>query len=119
MSGDVYWMLELQVQPGRERDLEALMAEMVGTTMANEPGTLNFEWSRSADGTLCHLHERYADSAAAMTHVAAFGEKYAPRFLEALKPVRFVVYGAPSQEVKDALAGFNPVYMQPAAGFRR
>jgi quinol monooxygenase YgiN len=119
MSDDVYWMLELEVQPGRERALEALMAEMVGATKAGEPGTLNYEWSMSADGKVCHLHERYTDSAALMTHVAAFGEKYAPRFLEALKPVRFVVYGAPTQEVKDALAGFNPVYMRAAAGFRR
>jgi quinol monooxygenase YgiN len=119
MSGDVYWVLELQVQPGREKDLKALMEEMVVATQADEPGTLNFEWSTSPDGKLCHLHERYVDSAAAMTHVAAFGERYAARFLEALKPVRFVVYGAPTQEVKDALAGFQPVYMQPARGFRR
>jgi hypothetical protein len=35
------------------------------------------------------------------------------------KPTRFVVYGSPSQEVKDALADFNPVYMQPAGGFSR
>jgi len=119
MDRNVYWMLELQVQPGRESDLKALTAEMVSATQSNEPGTLNYEWSTSADGTQCHLYERYADSAAAMLHLATFGERFAGRFLEALKPVRFVVYGAPTQELKDALAGFSPLYMQPAAGFSR
>jgi hypothetical protein len=44
-------------------------------------------------------------------HLGTFGEKFASRFLEVLKPVRFVVYGAPNAAVQDALAGFNPVYM--------
>ena len=34
--------------------------------------------------------------------------------LEVLKPVRFVVYGAPNQAVNKALAGFSPTYMKPA-----
>jgi hypothetical protein len=36
-----------------------------------------------------------------------------------LKPTRFVVYGTPSGEVKDAISEFNPVYMIPLGGFRR
>jgi len=42
-----------------------------------------------------------------------------PTGLEVLKPVRFVVYGAPSEAVKKALAGFGPTYMKPANGFSR
>jgi quinol monooxygenase YgiN len=112
-------MLELHVQPGREKDFRVLMEEMVGATQANESGTLNYEWSRSADGKVCHIYERYVDSAAVMTHLGTFGERFAGRFLELLKPVRFVVYGSPSTEVKDALAGFNPIYMQAVGGFSR
>ena len=119
MATDVSWMLELNVQRGREKDFTVLMNEMVTATRANEAGTLNYEWSTSADGCVCHIFERYVDSAAVMTHLATFGEKFAGRFLEVLKPVRFVVYGSPSQDVKDALAGFNPVYMQPVGGFSR
>jgi quinol monooxygenase YgiN len=119
MSSHVYWMLELDVHPGREDDFRALMAEMVSATQGNEPGTLNYEWATSADGTICHIYERYADSAAVMTHLATFGEQFAGRFLEVLKPTRFMVYGSPSAEVREALAGFEPVYMEPAAGFGR
>jgi quinol monooxygenase YgiN len=112
-------MLELDLQKGRESDFRALMAEMVAATQATEPGTLDYEWSLTTDGTRCHIFKRYADSAAVLAHLGTFGQRFAGRFLEALKPVRFVVYGSPSTAVQDALAGFSPVYMQPAGGFSR
>lgn len=52
-------------------------------------------------------------------HGATFGSRYAARFLDVLAPVRLVLYGSPSDEVKAALAPFNPVVMAPAAGFSR
>ena len=119
MSSHVFWMLELTVQPGKESDVRVLMQEMVDATRANEPGTLNYEWSTSTDGTVYHTYERYVDSAAVMTHLGTFGSRFAERFLAALQPTRFVVYGAPSAEVKEALAGLGPVYMETAAGFAR
>jgi hypothetical protein len=112
-------MLELSIQPGREQDFRALVEEMVGAARRDEAGTLDYEWSTSADGTVCHIFERYADSAAVLTHLTTFGERFAGRFLEILTPVRFVVYGSPSQEVKAALGGFGPVYMQHIGGFSR
>jgi quinol monooxygenase YgiN len=119
MNSHVCWMLEMQVREGRGDDFRALMAEMASATEANEPGTLDYEWSLSADGRTCHLWERYADSAAALVHGAAFGTRYAARFLDVLAPTRLTLYGSPSDEVKAALAPFNPVVMQPAAGFSR
>jgi quinol monooxygenase YgiN len=112
-------MLELQIQDGRSGDFDALAAEMAAATKANEPGTLDYEWHISSDGTLCHLFERYADSAAAMIHIATFGEKYAGRFFEILKPVGFTLYVSPSAVVNGALAGFNPTCMARFAGFSR
>ncbi|MBI3934036.1 MAG: antibiotic biosynthesis monooxygenase [Acidobacteria bacterium] len=119
MAAEVSWMLELNVLPGREEAFRVLMNEMVAATHANETGTLNYEWSTSPDGHVCHIFERYADSAAVLTHLATFGEKFAGRFLDILRPARMVVYGSPSQEVKDALAGFKAHYMQPVGGFSR
>ncbi len=119
MNGHVCWMLEMEVREGRESDFRTLMAEMAAATEANEPGTLDYEWSLSADGRTCHLWERYADSAAALVHGAAFGSKYAARFFDVLATTRLTLYGSPSDEVKAALAPFAPVLMQPAAGFSR
>lgn len=119
MNSHVCWMLEMQVREGREDDLRALMAEMAAATETNEPGTLDYEWSLSADGRQCHLWERYADSAAAMAHAATFGSRYAARFFDVLAPVRLVLYGSPSDEVRAALAPFSAFVMEPAAGFSR
>ena len=70
-------------------------------------------------GQVCHIYERFQDSAAVITHTQLFGANFAARFFEILKPTRFVIYGTPSVEVKDALAAVNPVYMPPLGGFRK
>lgn len=119
MSTHVAWMLNMQVLPGRLEALKSLMAEMAAATEANEPGTLDYEWSLSADGTACDLFERYTDSAAALTHMATFSEKYAERFLSVLAPQRLTLYGAPNDAVREGLAPSGAVYMAPAAGFSR
>src|SRR5215469_10545650 len=111
-------MLELNLNAGRETECRAFIDEM-SIAARSEPGTLDFEWSVSADGVGYHVFERYSDSAAVVTHLGAFGEKFAARFRDIFKCVRLVVYGAPNPEVKAALAGLNPIYMQPAGGFSR
>jgi hypothetical protein len=94
MTGHVYWVLEVTINPGRFEELKTLVA-------------------------VCHIYERYEDAAAAMTHMESFGAHFVARFMEVVRPTRLVVYGAPSAQLKDALAGLNPVYMAPFSGFRR
>jgi quinol monooxygenase YgiN len=119
MSDNVYWVLELTIKPGELDNFRALMKEMVEGTQSNEPNTLNYEWTISEDSQYCHIYERYADSAATMRHLRTFGEKFAERFMAALEPTRFTVYGNPNDEVKEALSGFGAVYMSQIGGFAR
>lgn len=119
MSENVYWVLELAINRGRFEDFKTLETEMVEATERNEMGTLSYEYTISDDREVCHIYERYQDSAAAMTHLETFGVKFATRFMDVLKPTRFVIYGSPSAQVKEALAGMNPVYMAPFKGFNR
>jgi len=119
MSEAIAWMLELDVRPGKLEELRALIDEMVAGTKQAEPGTLSYEWSLSSDGSRCHIYEKYADSPAALTHLGNFGERYAARFLGALAPTRLVVYGSPNDALKQAMAAFNPSYMDSVAGFTR
>jgi hypothetical protein len=93
------------------------MAEMVEATQRNEVGALNYQWAISDDRQVCHVYERYQDSAATVTHLESFGANFAVRFMEVVKPT--VVYGTPSAQVKEALAGLSPVYMAPFGGFSR
>jgi quinol monooxygenase YgiN len=119
MTENVYWLLELAINPDRFEDFKNLMAEMVEATQRNEAGALDYEWTISDDRQVCHLYERYQDSAAAMTHLESFGANFAARFIEAVESTRMVVYGTPSAQVKEALAVMSPVYMAPFGGFRR
>ena len=116
---NVSWLLEVEIQAGASENFEELMQEMVASTQVNELGTIGYEWSTNVDGTICHLHERYKDSAAVMTHLVSFGEKFAERFMKVCAPTRLVVYGSPSEEAKSALAAFNPSYMASGGGFTR
>jgi len=118
MTNNVYWVLEFAINPGRFNDLKTLMADQVEVTK-NEVGTLNYEWAISDDQQVCHVYERYQDSAAAVTHLKSFAANFAARFAKVGKFTRLVVYGGPSAQVKDALAGLSPVYMAPFGGFRR
>ena len=119
MTENVYWMLEITINPGRFEDLKTLMAEMVEATQKNEVGALNYEWAISDDRQVCHLYERYQDSAAAIIHLESFGEHFAARMVEVVKLTRCFVYGTPSAQLKDALAGLDPIYLAPFGGFRR
>ena len=119
MTDYVAWMFELEVRKGREADLRTLMHEMADATQANEPGTLMYEWSFADDGRTLHLYERYAGSAAALTHIHTFGTRFMTRFFDLLAPMRFTLYGTPSDEVQEALAASQPTILTQKAGFSR
>ncbi len=119
MAEAVSWDLRVDVRDGRLEDFRALMGEMVGATEANEAGTLVYEWFLSDDGSACHIHERYADSAAVMTHLGSFDANFAARFLECAEPTSLNVYGEPSSEVRAVLNGFGAAYLAPFGGFAR
>ena len=119
MNTQVAWLVELRIKDGRRQDLRTLIAEMVHSADANEPGTLDYEWSISPDGTTCHLFERYADSAAAIAHTNTFNARFVDRFLDVLIPIRVTAYGHFSPEARASLAPQGPIFMEPAGGFSR
>ena len=85
----------------------------------NEASTTHFEWSVTSDRTRVDIHERYANSDQALSHMAAFGEHFGSRFMDLLKPTAVVVYGFPTAELKAALAGLSPLSTETFAGFHR
>jgi quinol monooxygenase YgiN len=119
MSDNVYFLAEVTIKQGKFDNFKALVEEMVEATKANEPNTLNYEWSISEDSQSCHIYERYANSAATMTHLGTFREKFEERLVAAVEPTRFVVYGTPNNEVKESLSGLDAVFMTPFGGFAR
>lgn len=119
MSDHVHWIIEMTINPGALDDFRAVTKEMIDQVQANEPETLAYEWFISSDDSTCHVYERYANSAAVMTHHAWFGANFAERVMALVKPTRVVVYGNPNDEVKTALKDFGAAYMAPIGGFAR
>ncbi|PHQ71118.1 MAG: antibiotic biosynthesis monooxygenase [Sneathiella sp.] len=119
MSKHVYWILELKINSGQMTNFKSLMAEMVTATKQDESGALNYEWSLDADQEICHILERYEDSAATLVHMQNFGSKFAKRFMEVFSPTKFTLYGSPSDDVLAALAPMAPVQMSSVGGFSR
>ena len=119
MKENIHWLLEMNIKPGQTDASKALMKEMIAATRESEPGTLNYEWYLDEREGVCHIHERYRDSAAVMVHLGNFGERFAERFLAAFEPLRLSVYGDPSDEAAEALSGFGAIFHAPTAGFAR
>lgn len=118
MNSPLSWNLRVAVREGQLDAGRALMEEMVEATKA-ETGTLAYEWFLDAEGAACHIHERYADSAAAMVHIDSFGAHFAERFLACFEPAGLAVYGEPSAEVRVALDPFGAAYLATWGGFAK
>lgn len=116
-SQEVFWVLTLDVQPGKMDQFKQLVTEIVAA-VEKEPGTLEYEWSASADQTTIDVVERYRDSKAVVQHVNDFGP-FAKRFFAMVKPARFRVFGTPDDAAQKAIAGLKPEYLTTFAGFTR
>jgi len=81
MTENVYWVIELAVSPGCFEDLKTLNAELVEATQKNEPGMLDNHWAISDDRQVCHIYERFQDSAAVVSHLQWFGPNFSERFI--------------------------------------
>jgi hypothetical protein len=79
-----------------------------------------YEWSFRQDQKTFDVVELYQSSDAALAHVkhvvANFGKDLGQ---VQKKGLQLVVYGSPDAQVKQAVAGFNPVYETHIEGFIR
>ena len=116
---NVFWTFKVTVKSGQVGKLRNLIREMADASQANEPATLTYEWVISKDEKSAEVHERYADSDAALRHLASFNDNYADRLMALVEPAGMIVYGSPSAALKKQLEGASPVYMDVIGGFAR
>ena len=126
MSDDLFFVVELEVKPGQIDELRSVMEEMVGRTRTDEPGTVGYEWFLSADGTACHIYERYADEAGVLAHSATFPETLSRR-AQAFRPIQLTAYGTLTDAIREkrieplrkAVLGISVILLEPLGGFTR
>ncbi|HWB34873.1 MAG TPA: antibiotic biosynthesis monooxygenase [Rugosimonospora sp.] len=84
------------VRPGKEAELDRLMAGLERDVKANEPGCLRFDYVKSVeDGRRRLVYEQYRDSIAFEAHKStAYLRDFIPGLLECLEnPPEVTVYG--------------------------
>ncbi len=118
-SEHVYWLITTDIKEGQLNALKQINAEMVKNTKDNEPDTLTYDWSISADGKKCYFFEHYANSEAVMIHTKTFGEKFAERLLGLIEIESFEVFGNPSDNVKNSLSPLGAQFNRSIGGFSR
>lgn len=115
-TDDIAWTLSAELAAGQDDAFNALMAEMVDATMAEE-GAKSYEWHRS--GNVIHINERYETNTDAGIHLGNFGANFAERFLAILSPTGLQVYGPVEGDVREGLAGFGATFYDQVGGFER
>jgi quinol monooxygenase YgiN len=119
MNDNIILMSEFSIKSGELSNFKELVKEIVDAIQVNEPNTLIYEIFISKDNKSCQFIEQYMDSAAVMTHVGNFREKFGERFWAFLEPKEFKVFGNPSDELKEAVSGIGAVILLPIDGFAR
>ena len=118
-ASNVFWTFGVAIKDGKLDQLKHLIREMADASRASEAGTLIYEWTISDDRKTAEVHERYADSDAALLHLASFNKNFADRLMALVEPTGMTVYGSPSAALKKELAGAKPVYSAVIGGFAR
>ncbi len=107
-----------EVLPGQMDNFKEVAAKVIAG-VAQEPGTMMYEWSLRPDQKTFDAVELYQNSDAVIAHVKHVGSEFGKELGQVQKEISLVVYGSPSEEAKQVLAGLNPVYETHIDGFVR
>ncbi len=118
IDGQVSLVLQCAVKDGQLDTFKELMEEMVAGTN-DEPGTLNYEWFISEDGSTVHIYEKYADSEATVKHFNAFREKWARRFMDCVAVDGMTTYGNPDEAASELIKPLSGKMLSTWGGFSR
>jgi quinol monooxygenase YgiN len=85
---------------------KSLAEQCMESVRQRDSGTLQYDWFFNADETECVVRERYRDSAAVLEHATNLGDLL-PGIAAVSRP-DIEIYGAPTAELLEALAGLVP-----------
>jgi quinol monooxygenase YgiN len=118
-AGSIALVVTGEVLPGQMDNFKQLVPKLVAA-VADEPGTLVYEWSFHPDQKAYNVMEVYQNSDALIAHLKHLTST---DFLKELGQVRkitnAIVFGSPDAQVKEALTRLDPVYTSHIDGFMR
>ena len=99
MHDEISWHVELAIRPEQFDQFRSLTNEMIESTKL-EHGVLVYERFFDEESSKIIVYERYANSQAAISHLRIFREKFEEAFAHLVKRECFLVFGAPSDELR-------------------
>jgi quinol monooxygenase YgiN len=118
-AGYIALVVTGEVLPGQMDNFRQLVPRLVAA-VAEEPGTLVYEWSFHPDQKTYNVMEVYQNSDAIAAHLKHLSST---DFLKELGQVRkntnAIVFGSPDTQAKELLARLDPMYTSHIDGFMR
>jgi quinol monooxygenase YgiN len=114
----LHFRAEFTIEEGKREDFKKLIQEMARAVHETEPDTITYQFYLNNDNTKCIVHETYANSDAAFTHMNGDASKtILPVIFEIAKINRFDAYDIPSEELQKVLTSFGSEMYNLFAGF--
>lgn len=111
---DIQVNARLKIKPGKMDEFKKLAQDCVDMVKQKDQGTTQYDWFYNESRSECVVRERYIDSNAVLDHMANVGHLLGG--LVALSTISLDLYGSPSEDLKNALEGFDVTYYEFGVG---
>lgn len=111
---DIQVSARLKIKLGKMEDFKKLANSCVEVVKQKDKGTIQYDWFYNDQKSECIVIERYVKSKAGLDHVANVGELLG-RLVE-LSTISLEIYGSPSDDLKNALDGWDVTYFDFGIG---
>lgn len=111
---DIQVSARLKINPGKMEEFKKVANSCVEMVKQKDKGTIQYDWFYNQSKSECIVRERYVDSDAVLEHMANVGELLGG--LVALSTISLDLYGNPSENLKNALEGFQVTYYDFSVG---
>ena len=105
---DIQVNARLKITPGKMDAFKKVAHSCVERVKQKDKGTIQYDWFYNEAKSECVVRERYVDSDAVLDHMANVGDLLSG--LVALSTISLDIYGHPSENLKNALEGFDVCY---------
>jgi quinol monooxygenase YgiN len=118
-AGYIALVVTGEVLPGQMENFRQLVPKLVAA-VAEEPGTLVYEWSFHPDQKTYNVMEVYQNSDALAAHLKHLtSTDFLKELAQVRKTTNGIVFGSPDAQTKELLVRLDPVYTSHIDGFMR
>jgi quinol monooxygenase YgiN len=107
MSKKIQLSAHMKIRPGKLEEFKRQAGAIIAQAKAKDPGTLQYDWFLSDDGTECEVRETYESSDALLAHVINISAPRDALFEKFATDHAIVIYGDPPAGLLQKAAGLG------------